>query len=171
MATPAYMSIVSATNGLLTDSAFTEESVGNTYQGDHPNEVMVQAFEHEVIIPTDPQSGTPTGDRIHKPARITKVFDRCSPLLLQALCDGEKLEKVVIKWYRQAKSGKEHYFTTTLEHAIIVKIHDYMHNCQDPNNQHFTHLQDVYMTYRKITWDHVRSTTTGSDDWDAPKQS
>lgn len=171
MATPAYMSIVSATNGLLTDAAFTEDSVGNTYQKGHENEVMVQAFEHEVTIATDPQNGTPSSDRIHKPARITKVFDRCSPLLLQALCDGEQLSKVEIKWYRQAKSGKEHYFTTTLEHATIVRIHDYMHNCQDPNNQHFTHLQDVYMTYRKITWDHVRSTTTGSDNWDEPKHS
>lgn len=166
MATPAYMSITGKTQGLMTDAAFTEQSVGNIFQEGHENEVLVQAFQHEITIPTDPQSGQPTGRRQHKPACITKVFDRSSPLLLQALTDGETLSKVEIKWYRQGGGGvQQHYFTTTLEDAIIVKIHDYMHNCQDPGNEHFTHLQDIHMTYRKITWTHEVSTTTGSDDW------
>ncbi|WP_252724590.1 type VI secretion system tube protein Hcp, partial [Acinetobacter baumannii] len=39
-------------------------------------------FNHEVIIPRDPQSGQPTGQRVHKPVVITKVFDKASPLLL-----------------------------------------------------------------------------------------
>ncbi len=40
-----------------------------------------------------------------------------------------------------------------------------MHNCQDPGNAHFTHLEDVHFTYRKITWTHEVSGTSGSDDW------
>ncbi|MCL8061316.1 type VI secretion system tube protein Hcp, partial [Pseudomonas aeruginosa] len=62
--------------------AFTEDSVGNTYQEGHEDQVMVQGFNHEVIIPRDPQSGQPTGQRVHKPVVITKVFDKASPLLL-----------------------------------------------------------------------------------------
>ncbi|MDP5566664.1 type VI secretion system tube protein TssD, partial [Pseudomonas aeruginosa] len=54
--------------------AFTEDSVGNTYQEGHEDQVMVQGFNHEVIIPRDPQSGQPTGQRVHKPVVITKVF-------------------------------------------------------------------------------------------------
>ncbi|CDI94962.1 secreted protein Hcp [Pseudomonas aeruginosa PA38182] len=75
MATPAYMSITGTKQGLITAGAFTEDSVGNTYQEGHEDQVMVQGFNHEVIIPRDPQSGQPTGQRVHKPVVITKVFD------------------------------------------------------------------------------------------------
>ncbi|KSL26824.1 Hcp family type VI secretion system effector, partial [Pseudomonas aeruginosa] len=113
-----------------------------------------------------PQSGQPTGQRVHKPVVITKVFDKASPLLLAALTSGERLTKVEIQWYRTSAAGtQEHYYTTVLEDAIIVDIKDYMHNCQDPGNAHFTHLEDVHFTYRKITWTHEVSGTSGSDDW------
>ncbi|KSE54345.1 Hcp1 family type VI secretion system effector, partial [Pseudomonas aeruginosa] len=147
--------------GLITAGAFTEDSVGNTYQEGHEDQVMVQGFNHEVIIPRDPQSGQPTGQRVHKPVVITKVFDKASPLLLAALTSGERLTKVEIQWYRTSAAGtQEHYYTTVLEDAIIVDIKDYMHNCQDPGNAHFTHLEDVHFTYRKITWTHEVSGTS-----------
>ncbi|MEX6973654.1 type VI secretion system tube protein TssD, partial [Pseudomonas aeruginosa] len=91
---PAYMSITGTKQGLITAGAFTEDSVGNTYQEGHEDQVMVQGFNHEVIIPRDPQSGQPTGQRVHKPVVITKVFDKASPLLLAALTSGERLTKV-----------------------------------------------------------------------------
>ncbi|VTS45074.1 Secreted protein hcp [Streptococcus dysgalactiae subsp. equisimilis] len=50
MATPAYMSITGTKQGLITAGAFTEDSVGNTYQEGHEDQVMVQGFNHEVII-------------------------------------------------------------------------------------------------------------------------
>ncbi len=93
MATPAYMSITGTKQGLITAGAFTEDSVGNTYQEGHEDQVMVQGFNHEVIIPRDPQSGQPTGQRVHKPVVITKVFDKASPLLLAALTSGERLTR------------------------------------------------------------------------------
>lgn len=89
MATPAYMSITGKQSGLITAGAFTAESVGNTYQEGHEDEILIQAFEHEIIIPRDPQSGQPTGRSIHKPLVVTKVVDKASPLLLQALVNGE----------------------------------------------------------------------------------
>ncbi|WNW12003.1 Hcp family type VI secretion system effector [Pseudomonas sp. DTU_2021_1001937_2_SI_NGA_ILE_001] len=169
MATPAYMSVTGTKQGLITQGAFTAASVGNIYQEGHEDEVMVQAFAHKVLIPRDTQSGQPSGQRIHEPACVTKVFDKASPLLLAALTSGEVLTEVVIKWYRTSAEGKqEHYYTTRLEDAIIVDIRDYMHNCQDPKNAQFTHLQDVYMSYRKITWTHEASGTSGSDDWRVP---
>lgn len=169
MATPAYMSIKGKTQGLITAGAFTGESVGNTFQEGHEDQVMVQSMDHEVLIPRDPQSGQPTGQRIHKPVRVTKVFDKSSPLLQAALTSGELLEEVVISWYRTSATGvQEHYFTTQLEDAIIVNIRGYMHNCQDPSKSHFTHLEDVEFSYRKITWTHEVSGTSGSDDWRSP---
>lgn len=88
MATPAYLSITGTKQGLITAGVFTADSVGNTYQEGHGDQVMVQGFSHEVIIPRDPQSGQPTGQRIHKPVKITKVFDKSSPLLPAALTSG-----------------------------------------------------------------------------------
>ncbi|RMU70140.1 putative type VI secretion system effector, Hcp1 family [Pseudomonas syringae pv. apii] len=170
MPTPAYMTVIDANQKILTAGAFTADSVGNVYQEGHEDEALIQAFSHNIITPCDPQSGQPTGQRIHGPACVTKIFDKTSPLLLEALCSGSTLSKVEIKWYRTSIDGKqEHYYTTTLEDAVIVNIKSYMHNCQDPQNSHFGHLEDVQFSYRKITWDHVKATTTGSDDWRSPK--
>jgi type VI secretion system secreted protein Hcp len=166
MATPAYMSITGKQSGLITAGAFTAESVGNTYQEGHEDEILIQAFEHEIVIPRDPQSGQPTGRSIHKPLVVTKVVDKASPLLLQALVNGEKITSAVIKWYRTSAEGKqEHYFTTTLEDALIVNIKGKMHHCQDDAMKHFTQLEEVYFSYRKISWDHVGANTVGSYDW------
>ena len=125
MATPAYMSVTGEKQGLITAGAFTADSVGNIYQEGHEDQVMVQAFNHQVIIPRDPQSGQPTGQRIHKALCITKVFDKSSPLLLAALTTGEQMTEVTIEWYRTSASGtQELYYTTKLEDAIIVEIKD-----------------------------------------------
>lgn len=70
MPTPAYVTLVGTKQGLITAGTFTEDSVGNIYQEGHEDEALVQAFSHEIIIPRDPQSGQPTGQRVHKPLMI-----------------------------------------------------------------------------------------------------
>ncbi|MGA4816298.1 Hcp family type VI secretion system effector [Pseudomonas aeruginosa] len=151
MATPAYMSITGTKQGLITAGAFTEDSVGNTYQEGHEDQVMVQGFNHEVIIPRDPQSGQPTGHACTSRWSSPRSSTRPRRLLLAALTSGERLTKVEIQWYRTSAAGtQEHYYTTVLEDAIIVDIKDYMHNCQDPGNAHFTHLEDVHFTYARL---------------------
>ncbi|WP_343229281.1 type VI secretion system tube protein TssD [Pseudomonas aeruginosa] len=72
MATPAYMSITGTKQGLITAGAFTEDSVGNTYQEGHEDQVMVQGFNHEVIIPRDPGRRL-SRDRRTRPASLAVV--------------------------------------------------------------------------------------------------
>lgn len=169
MPTPAYLTIEGTKQGPITQGALTAESVGNIWQDPHKDEILVEAFKHELIIPTDPQSGQPTAQRVHQPLIITTVFSKASPLLYAALSSGERLSKVQVKWYRTTPDGtQEHYFTHELEDAVIVDIKAYMPNCQDPSQAHFTHLEDVSFTYRKITWTHEVGGTSGSDDWRAP---
>jgi len=166
MPTPAYMSITGENQGLITEGTFTEKSVGNIYQEGHEDEILVEAFKHDIILPRDPQSGQPTGQRVHQPIVITKVFDKASPLLFGALTSGERLTECEIKWYRTSATGlQEHYYSIKIEDAILVDIKSYMHNCQDPSLAHFTHLEDVSFTYRKITWTHEVSGTSAHDDW------
>ncbi len=170
MPTPAYMAIEGAKQGNITAGANSADSMGNRYQEGHEDETTVQAFNHEIIIPRDPQSGQPSGQRVHQPVIITKIYDKSSPLLFAALCSGERLPKVVIKWYMTNMEGaQEHYFTHELEDAMIVDIKGHSPNAQDPNLAHFTHMEDVSMTYRMITWTHELAGTSGSDDWRAPK--
>ncbi|MHA6574959.1 Hcp family type VI secretion system effector [Pseudomonas yamanorum] len=168
MPTPAYLSITGAKQGLITAGTFTQDSVGNIYQEGHEDQILVQGFQHQVIIPRDPQSGQPTGQRVHKPLMISKIFDKSSPLLFNALTSGEML-KCSLEWYRTSSVGtQEHYFTIELYDAILVDIQSRMPNCQDPSNAHFTHLEDVYFTYRRIIWTHKACGTSGEDDWRRP---
>ena len=106
MPTPAYLTIEGTTQDNITKSAFTEDSVGNIYQEGHENEILVQAFEQELTVPVDPQSGQPAGQR-HKAMTITKVFDKSSPLLYVALSTGERLTRCVLKWHRTSTSGTQ----------------------------------------------------------------
>jgi type VI secretion system secreted protein Hcp len=166
MPTPAYMSVEGESQGNITSQAFTDDSVGNIWQEGHEDEVLVEAFKHNVTIPTDIQSGQPTGQRVHKPLVVTKIYDRSSPLLYKALCSGERLPKVEIKWFRTASDGsQQHYFTHTLTDAVIVDIKAYMPNCQDPGQASFTHLEDVSFSYRSIRWEHGPCSTDHEDDW------
>jgi len=165
MPIPAYMSVEGVTQGMITEDALSEESVGNLYQEGHDDSFMVQAFEHNIMIPRDSQSGQPSGTRIHQPLTVTKVFDKASPLLYQALVTGESLT-CRIEWYRTSSEGThEHYFTHELEGAAIVDIKAIMPNCQDPNSAHFTHLEQVSFSYSTITWTHEIGGTEGTDDW------
>ncbi|HFB65188.1 MAG TPA: type VI secretion system tube protein Hcp, partial [Aeromonadales bacterium] len=86
--------------------------------------------------------------------------------LYAALTSGERMSKCKIDWYRTSATGtQEHYFSIELDDAIIVDIKAEMPNCQDPGQAHFTHLETVSLTYRKITWTHEVSGTSGHDDW------
>ncbi|RLC15511.1 MAG: type VI secretion system tube protein Hcp, partial [Deltaproteobacteria bacterium] len=71
MPTPAYMTIEGEKQGPITAGAFTEDSVGNIWQEEHTEELLVNGFSHVIHIPTDPQSGQPSGQRVHGPLTIT----------------------------------------------------------------------------------------------------
>jgi type VI secretion system secreted protein Hcp len=160
------MSITGESQGLITANNFTEPSVGNIFQMGHENETLIQAFEHEILLPRDPQSGQPTGQRVHRPMKVPKVLDKCSPLLFRALTTGERLPKVEMKFYRTSAQGTmEHYYTMTMEDAIITDIIDFMPHCQDPREAHLTHMEVVEFTYRKITKTHEIASTSEADDW------
>ena len=123
MPTPAYISIEGSTQGNITQGAFTEASVGNIWQEGHENEILVQAIDHRVTIPRDPQSGQPSGQRVHLPFKFTAPLNKATPLLYNALTSGEMLTKVEVKWFRTSSAGKqEHFFTTRLVDATIIDI-------------------------------------------------
>lgn len=166
MAQPAYVRIQGSTQGLISSGASTADSIGNRYQAGHEDEIMVQEISHIVSVPTDTQSGQPTGQRVHKPFSFTCSLNKAVPLMYNALTKGEKLTQVEVHWFRTSGGGgNEHFFTTILEDAIITSIDLIMPNAQDPNNNSKTELFKVSLNYRKIEWNHILASTSGSDDW------
>ncbi len=143
---------------------------GSCDQAGRENSILVQALDHEVYIPHDPQSGQPTGKRVHKALKITKVIDESSPLLFQALTSGERMTDVTLKLYRIDNTGtEEHYYTIQLEEAIIVSIQTWIPNCLDPASEPFQHMETIGMTYRKIRWTHEAKGLQSDDDWKVPR--
>lgn len=161
MPMPAHMELEGENQGKIEGSV--------AMQG-RENTILVEAMQHEIYIPRDPQSGLATGKRVHNPLIITKVFDKSSPKLYQALCTGEHMKEVVIKWYRIDPSGmEEHYFTTTLEDAIVVSMRPNMPNCLDPATESFSHMEDVAFTYKKVKWTWEADGIEAEDSWAVPK--
>lgn len=169
MPTPCYISIEGETQGLITSGACTADSIGDSFVEGHEDEMMVQQVDHIVTVPTDPQSGQPTGQRVHKPLKFTVNLNKAVPLLYNALASGEKMSSITLKWYRTSIEGKqENFFTTTLENATIVDINCSMPHCQNPADSDYTQNVTVAVSYRKISVSHEKSGTLGSDDWRKP---
>jgi type VI secretion system secreted protein Hcp len=161
------MTIKGTKQGDISSGASSAASIGTFSKKAHEDEIQVQKFDGNIFRPTDPQSGQPTGPRVHKGFVITKIFDKSSPLLYQALALGEQLESVEIKWFRTAPSGEqEHYFTITAKEATIVSIRTWMPNCLQPENGSLWHMEDVSFVYKVIEWNHAVGGTTGEDSWD-----
>ncbi|GAB6097177.1 Hcp family type VI secretion system effector [Desulfatiferula olefinivorans] len=133
------------------------------------NTILVYALDHKIHIPRDPQSGLPSGKRIHGPLTIDKEIDKASPMLYQALCTGEQLSDVTIKQYRIDPTGaEEHYFTITLEDAIIVEVSPYMPLAFLSENEPYRHMEKVSFTYSKIKWKHEVDSKESEDSWKIP---
>jgi type VI secretion system secreted protein Hcp len=108
---------------------------------------------HQVEMPHSPTDGFPTEKRGHCPLKIIKEHDKSSPKLHQALCTGEHMKYVDIKWYRINKLGhEEHYFTHTLEDATITSIGSFMPITFLPEYESFPFMEKVAFSYRNIRW-------------------
>lgn len=166
MPTPAYMTIEGANQGDISSGAMSADSVGTLSVSSQENTIQVQEFELGVSVPTDPQSGQPTGRRVHTGCRVVKYLDKASPLLLQAIATGEQLSKVVITFYRTSTSGsQEKYYTVEMDEATMVSLKPYFPMALDSDNSNYGHMEELKITYKKITVTHEIAGTSGGDDW------
>ncbi|AOJ73472.1 MULTISPECIES: Hcp family type VI secretion system effector [Burkholderia] len=161
MPMPCYLTLEGQTQGNIEGSV--------DIQG-HEGKILIQAVEHTIEIPKSPQTGLPTGKRIHGPMTLTKEIDKSSPKLSQALASGEQMKSVALEFYRILKEGKEeHYYTVKLENAILTSIRSWTPNCLVLDNKQLGHMEDVSFTYEKITWTYVPDGIEAEDSWRAPK--
>lgn len=167
MPVPAYMTIEGANQGDMSSGASSADSIGTMSKASQEDTIQVQEFELGISVPTDPQSGQPTGQRIHTGCRVVKVIDKASPLIMQAIATGEQLKTVKIVFYRTAPTGEqEKYYTIDLEEATLVAVKPYFPMCLRSENSSMGHMEELKMTYKKINVTHEVAGTSGSDSWD-----
>jgi type VI secretion system secreted protein Hcp len=129
--------------------------------------VEILEFEHEVRTPTDSDTGKLTGTRKHEAIRFLKAIDASSPYLYKAVCEGQTLKEVEIKWYRIDDAGTEtEYFSHKLEGVKVCSVHPVMHNVKDPAKERFEHMEEVQLRYQKITWTYADGNLQACDSWD-----
>lgn len=128
--------------------------------------IEVIEFRHEVRIPTDPDTGRLTGTRKHESMTFVKAFDAASPYLYKAVCEGQTFNSVEFKWYNIDDTGSEkEYFNHKLEGVKVCSVKPFMPNVKDPTKERYTHLEEVSLRYRKITWTFLDGNLQASDAW------
>jgi type VI secretion system secreted protein Hcp len=164
MAMAAYVDFVGQKSGHI-DGSVTQKGREKTS--------MVIAVSHSIVSPRDPQSGLPTGQRMHKPYVITKELDQATPLLYNVLCTNENLSKVTVKfWTPQIKAatgvGAEvQQSTVELINANIASYDFRMANIRHPDLVKFAEYEELACTYQKIIWTWNDGGKTAQDDWEA----
>jgi type VI secretion system secreted protein Hcp len=157
MPIPAYMWIKDENGGDIKGSVDVAGREGS---------IEVLAFQHEVRIPTDPDTGRLTGTRKHESLTFTKAFDSASPYLYKAVCEGQTYKEVMIKWYRIDDTGSEQpYFQHQLEGVKVCSVKPLMHNVKVPEYERLVHMEEVSLRYQKITWTYLDGNLEASDSW------
>ncbi|MBI2803451.1 MAG: type VI secretion system tube protein Hcp [Planctomycetes bacterium] len=148
---------------------------GSITQKGREDSIGVIAVSHEIVSPRDPQSGLPTGQRMHKPFVITKELDKSSPILFNVLCTNENISEAVFKfWTPQVKAatgvgGEVQHYTIKLTNANIATISFRMANIRHADLVKLTEFEEIAMTYQKIEWTWNDGGITADDDWESRK--
>ncbi|MGD9200001.1 MAG: type VI secretion system tube protein TssD [Chitinispirillia bacterium] len=126
----------------------------------------VFAFGHEVRLPTDRDTGGITGTRKHEPFRIVKAYDKASPLIYKAVCEGMTLAKVRVDWFKIDEDGAETmYFQHVLEKVRVSSVKPFMYNVKDKQYERYVHMEEVSFRYEKINWIITEGGIEYSDSW------
>jgi len=161
MPMPCYMTLEGQNQGKIE---------GSTKVKGHDGKILVQAVEHTIEIPKSPQTGLPTGKRVHGAMTLTKEIDKSSPKLFQALASGEQMKDVTLEFYRISPKGtEEKYYTVKLSNAILTNMQSWTPNCLSLENKQMGHMENLSFTYEKITWTYEPDGIEAEDSWLAPK--
>jgi type VI secretion system secreted protein Hcp len=126
----------------------------------------VYEFHHDVTIPTDNHTGNLTGTRKHGAFKIVKQFCSATPVLNKACSSGQSLQQVKLSWYRIDANGKEQeYFRHTLTNAKVVAVKPKVADVNNPNFDHYGHLEEVHFRYEKIQWLYLDGNIAAEDSW------
>ncbi|MGA2649841.1 MAG: type VI secretion system tube protein TssD [Terracidiphilus sp.] len=132
-----YMDVKGKSQGSIKGGS-TKNSRGNA----STKGILCHGFQYGVQTPLDSQSGLPTGQRQHKPIKITREVDSASPLLWHALCTSETIQSATLSFVKPDSGGKEVVFKTIeLTNGVISKI-EYAQPHKGARSQSITFLYE-----------------------------
>lgn len=120
--------------------------------------IDVSSFSSSIYVPYDQASGQPSGRRQYSPITVTKLYDRSTVNLLQAITVNEPLRFVRLHFYTYGGQTPQLYYTVELQDARIVS---YDQNGDDSNPP----VETWGFTFKSVLWtDEIRHVTT-KDNW------
>lgn len=156
MANLIYVSVKGKKQGLISAGCSTFDSIGNKYQSEHENEIMVLGYEHGISREENVN---------HDHVTFIKLIDKSSPLFGIAISENESLE-LYFSFYRNSVSGANQlFYSVRLTEAFISRIDvTYPHVLIDhPEKQP---EEAIAVKYKSITWKHHIAGTSGYSIWD-----
>ncbi|MBP3140193.1 Hcp family type VI secretion system effector [Aliivibrio fischeri] len=154
MAGIAYLTINSTNKGCISQGCNTQNSMGNTYQRDHEDEITVLSFSHGIEY---------QNKSIHSPVQIIKKIDKSTPLLAQACSDGDVLDCTISFYRPSSKSGLEKFYEIVLTGALIRSVSTHMPHVINFEQDEMQEV--VLISYRDIQWKHLAGNTNGYGSW------
>lgn len=89
-------------------------------------QITVTGYQFDITVPRDIASGQAAGKRIYKPLVATHIMGGSSPEFMRAAATGERLDSVVINFYRTDRSGRDiNYYRVTLTNAFVSEVRQY----------------------------------------------
>lgn len=162
MSQPGYMTIKATSQGDLNPGTMSADSVGTFAKASHEDEMQILAINYDIVRPVDTQTGSLTGLPQHRGVTITKMIDKASPQIMQAMTEGEKLD-IEIGWYRTKKAGaEEKYYTMKFTNATLIGRKIWIKNAQDKNDADLWEYEDLTFTYATVEETHEICGTSGS---------
>lgn len=151
---------------------------GESTREGHTEEMVGLSFKHEVKRPVDIAKGWYSGARTHAGMIVTKEWGPASPMFLQAMTTGEKLNKVMLSFYRTNNMGVEElYYTIELNDARISNLRWFTGTGGEGSSAmarsgaqtDTMELEEITFSFRRITVTHVVEPVTSTvDDYDVP---
>ena len=129
---------------------------GANMKGGREGSSQVVQVNHRVDIPTDTQRGIPMSERRHGKVQLIVEADTAIPSLYQAVCRGEVLDELELKWYRITDDGlQEHYFSHVLSDVRVASVEMQLPDTQNPEFDETGHRVALELNYEKILWKHM----------------
>lgn len=144
-----------------------ENIPGGSEKTGRENSCDVFEIEHQVHMPTDAASGLATGMRIHAPMRITKVIDKASPLLFQALCQSKTIKTATLDFYRidPETRSEAKYYQIIMYNCRVSHFRPFMPTSFVPANESFRHMEQVSFVYERIELRWLPDNIMAEDEW------
>lgn len=128
------------------------------------DKISGDGYTYSVISPRDPQSGMPTGQRMHKPLVVIKEVNKSSPLLANAIFTNENLLTVNLEFPKTDASGVETvFYKITLTNANIAELHQFL-------TADGKLMEEIAFTFEKIDMTNVSGAITAGDNWETRVQ-